>query len=71
MKSRMQEETKEEIEAEDFIPYNEIDKLQTMGINAADLNKLKAAGNPLSAFLDIFKDIVLSCLLLWPPGRIS
>lgn len=45
MKSRMQEETKEEIETEDFIPYNEIDKLQNMGINAADLNKLKAAGN--------------------------
>ena len=39
----MQEEIKDEIE-EEFIPYNEIDKLQSMGINAADLTKLKTAG---------------------------
>ncbi len=44
MKSRMQEESKDEIETEDYIPYNEIDKLQNMGINAADLTKLKTAG---------------------------
>ena len=49
MKSRVQqqqEDTREEMEAESdvFVP-NDLDKLQNLGINAADINKLKAAGN--------------------------
>ena len=48
--NRMQEESKDEIETEEFIPYNEIDKLQNMGINAADLTKLKTAGPNIPLF---------------------
>jgi len=34
----------EPMEEEEELAYDEIDKLQSMGINAADINKLKAAG---------------------------
>ena len=43
---KTQEEVKVETEAgEDTLAYNEIDKLQNMGINAGDITKLKAAGS--------------------------
>lgn len=60
MKSRHHEETNDEIETEDAIPYNEIDKLQNMGINAADLNKLKVAGycTVLSVVMATRKDLL-------------
>ena len=48
MKSKAQQaqdDIKEEMETEvdSFVP-NDIDKLQNLGINAADLTKLKSAG---------------------------
>lgn len=43
---QQQEEIKQEVESEEESPnFNEIDKLQQFGINAADLTKLKASGN--------------------------
>ena len=55
MKSRVQqqqEDTREEMEAESdvFVP-NDLDKLQNLGINAADINKLKAAGKVYTTLL--------------------
>ena len=43
MKSQKQVVTADAEDLEE-LPFNEIDKLQSCGINMADINKLKAAG---------------------------
>jgi hypothetical protein len=40
----------DQIELEDVQFYNEIDKLETSGINVADITKLKQAGKSLNFF---------------------
>lgn len=44
-KTQMMEETYDQGEVEEAQFYNEIDKLETSGINVADITKLKQAGS--------------------------